>query len=360
MNGLTIIDPPKTGRLARFLGRDSVEAAVVEIHNTLASVPLAQLDSQSLLNRLLATGGTRAVLQPRLQAIYGEALRGLVTDGRIDDSDDVTLSTLRSLLGLSDSDVVSLHEQLVYSIYSRACAAALADGRITDDERERLDRLVEHLRIPEHIRKRIYVSHTEPIMQAAADRALADGRLSPAEEAELQALAEDLDATIRLDARTQAALERYRTLWRLSTGDIVPVDVGIALRRGEYAAGFIDAVHCEVRSVTVGRTSSGFSYTSKAVLGVRFRSGNVRSHAIKQDQMVPLDSGVLYFTSARLLFDGERKTTQIPLTKIIGANFYSDGMQVEKETGRDAWFQFDGDVEHIRAVFDGLMLRSRM
>ncbi|MCC6744619.1 MAG: hypothetical protein IT175_12235 [Acidobacteria bacterium] len=360
MNGLSIIDLPEAGRLARFLGKDSFEAAIVELNNTLAAVPLDQLDSASLLERVRATGVTPNVLCARLLSIYGRSLRSLIADGRIDEADEATLAGLRRLLGLSDGDVVHLHEEFIYSVYSRACAAAMRDGRLNDSERERLEALAGQLRIPEPVRKRIFVSHAEAVIQSAVNNALADGRLSPEEEAEFEILAQELDSTIRMDARSRAALERCRMLWRVSTGEVEPVDVPINLRRGEFAAARVPARQCEIRTVTVGRSSSGFTYTSKAVLGVRFRAGNVRTHAIKEDQLVTIDTGTLYFTSTRLLFDGERKTTQIPLAKIIGASFLSDGIQVEKETGRDVLFHLHGDIDFLRAVFDGLMLRSRL
>jgi hypothetical protein len=56
-----------------------------------------------------------------------------------------------------------------------------------------------------------------------------------------------------------------------------------------------------------------------------------------------------------LIFDGTKKNTSIPFTKIINFNVHSDGVQIEKETGRDVFFRF-GTIDSKRAELWGVML----
>ncbi len=72
-----------------------------------------------------------------------------------------------------------------------------------------------------------------------------------------------------------------------------------------------------------------------------------------------IDTGTLYFTTKRLLFDGQRKTTQIPLNKIINITFYDSGMIVQKDSGKDQIFLFSGDLEMLQAITDALMTSAR-
>lgn len=346
--------------LGRMLGRDKVETAVVEIHNALASVPLEELTREAVLAPLVGAGVAPERARARLVGIYADALRSFVADGRVNADERATLLRLRELLGLELEDVAAAHEEFVFSLFARACAAALADGRLTGAERARLDQIASDLGIDADLRASIYEKQAKPVLLKALSDAAADGRLTPAEDAELVRLAGELGVQLPVDRATRELFDRLRWLGRIAEGEIPSVPVPISLKRGEICGAAVWARHAEIRTVTVGRTYSGLSYSSKAVFGVRYRSGYNRSHAITADQLVELDAGTLYLTSSRLLFTGARKNTQIPLSKILGAMFYTNGIQVSKETGKDAWFLMDADIEYLRAVFDAIMLRSRL
>jgi DnaJ-domain-containing protein 1 len=67
----------------------------------------------------------------------------------------------------------------------------------------------------------------------------------------------------------------------------------------------------------------------------------------------------LYFTNIRLLFNGDSKSTSVYLSKIISMTFYSDGMRVGEEVGRDQIFTFSGDIDMLRVIADNLMTTYR-
>jgi hypothetical protein len=71
-----------------------------------------------------------------------------------------------------------------------------------------------------------------------------------------------------------------------------------------------------------------------------------------------LDTGTLHITSSRLLFDGSKKSTTIPYRKIINFTLYSDGIKVEKETGKDQVFQWAGDSEVLGTVLQSALKRA--
>jgi hypothetical protein len=71
-----------------------------------------------------------------------------------------------------------------------------------------------------------------------------------------------------------------------------------------------------------------------------------------------LDSGTLYITSKRLLFDVPKNTT-IALSKIVHFTVFSDGLRIEKDTGRDQYFVGEGDLEVVGAVLERVITASR-
>jgi hypothetical protein len=72
------------------------------------------------------------------------------------------------------------------------------------------------------------------------------------------------------------------------------------------------------------------------IRGVRFRFGSYTP--IKSEEMTPLSSGLLYVTSKRLLFNGDRRNTTINLTKIVDGHVYADSLRIEKSTGKPVCF----------------------
>jgi hypothetical protein len=74
--------------------------------------------------------------------------------------------------------------------------------------------------------------------------------------------------------------------------------------------------------------------------------------------MRQIDEGTLYITSKRLVFDGSGKNQNVPYKKVIGFTMYPDGVQIEKETGRDQYFIGSGDMEILGAILDVAISRS--
>jgi hypothetical protein len=72
------------------------------------------------------------------------------------------------------------------------------------------------------------------------------------------------------------------------------------------------------------------------ISGVRFRFGGYTP--VKSEEMKPLSTGLLYVTSKRLLFNGDRRNTTINLTKIVDGHVYADSLRIEKTTGKPDLF----------------------
>ena len=75
--------------------------------------------------------------------------------------------------------------------------------------------------------------------------------------------------------------------------------------------------------------------------------------------MTQLDTGNLYITSKRVLFDGTKKNVSIPLGKITNFTVFKDGLQVEKEAGKDPYFIGASDWELAGACLDSAARKLR-
>lgn len=114
-----------------------------------------------------------------------------------------------------------------------------------------------------------------------------------------------------------------------------------------------------MRTITCRIRYAGPTASIRIMKGVRFRLGDLAVSNVTQDVMEHLDSGILYFTSKRLLFDGEHKSTSIPLSRVMNFRCFDDALVIEKDTGKDQVFKFaNADARLVAATLEGLLQLS--
>ena len=358
MNGLEVIDIQTTGFVAKLLGRRPRENAFVEIHNVVASLPIYHISEDAVLACLSHYGVTYEEGKSRLLNIYSQVLEHFIKDLSISDDEVEQLRHLATIFRVTPDEVAEMHAAMVYPHYEKAVQAALEDHHLSEEENTALDTLSARLRIPEAAANELYKKHAIPIYNQAMNNALADKMLSPAEEAELARVAKSLKINIRFNEKSDAVLQRARRLWSIAQGELPILSVPINLQFNERCSAHVEALHYEPGRLTRGISYSGVS-TSYSAFGIRFRSGVVNTQRLSSETMLLRDSGTLYFTNRRFLFNGSSKSSSIYLGKIIGITFFSDGMRIEKETGKDQIFTFHGDMDMLRLTVDNLMASYR-
>lgn len=88
--------------------------------------------------------------------------------------------------------------------------------------------------------------------------------------------------------------------------------------------------------------------------GVYYRVGSTRTARVTREVLRHIDTGTLYVTNKRLIFDGTRKNSVIRLPNILSVIPYSDGVEVEKTSGRNPIFTMN-DAEWL-----AVLLSSRL
>ena len=74
--------------------------------------------------------------------------------------------------------------------------------------------------------------------------------------------------------------------------------------------------------------------------GVYWRVGDVGVQRVTEDVLADLDTGTLYLTNKRVIFDGANKTTSIQLPKIINFMLYSDAVRSRRARARIRYCKF--------------------
>jgi hypothetical protein len=360
MNGFAPSQMPREGLFARISGRPLKEHAYLAIQNLLASTAIKDLRDDSIFEILEHYRPDADEAREKLKEIYATVLRHFARDLELDETEFTDLRRLKILFDLNDSDVLEIERHVLDPYYESTLSEMLGDRRLSPEERTRLENLAKGLRLPDSVSARIQATKFTDLVQGAFNSAVADRRLSPEEDAEIKAIAENLHRNIKFDKEATAeSLDYFRLLWRLEQGELPEIAATISLRRGEVCHAMRSATHLEFRRTTQAVRYAGPYARIRIMKGIYYRLGQVNVQPISKDVLQPLDNGTLYLTSQRLIFDGSKKNTSLPFSKIINFVLFADGLQIEKETGRDVFFEFKG-IDTNQMELWGVMLRGAM
>jgi hypothetical protein len=355
LNGLQSSPPRRPSLVQRLLGKQPKENAIIVITNLLAENPIQAVTMPQVADILKQHDLGFSELRPQFLEIARRVMACVARDGELSSADRDDLSHLQMILVVPDAEMLSVREDELADRYSQSLSDALADSRITPEERVRLDALTASFGLPESRTREIYKAQVIKRLQWTFDQVVADRRVTGAEEAQLTEMAANLGVTLQHDGQTQALVDKFRLLARIDAGDLPVIPPAVTLQRGEKCHASLACTQSEIRKQTTGYRYSGPTASIKIMKGVRWRVRQVSVQRVSRDVMTQLDSGALYVTSKRLLFDGAAKNTSIALSKIVKFTAFSDGLRIEKDAGRDQYFVGEGDFEVLGAVFDHLL-----
>jgi hypothetical protein len=249
-------------------------------------------------------------------------------------------------------------ETVKESHYSAQIETALADGKLTDSEWEALGSLADSLRLAEGTVQRLLREPLKDELQKTLTQVLADGRLSPAEVASFEARAKELHVNPEFDRGMQAIMDRAKHLWAIENGELPEVFAPINLQRGERCHLATHASWQEMRSRTVRLNYSGPVASIRICKGLRYRVGSFTPQRIQQQELVEIAAGELYVTNKRVILDGESQNKSVRLSALIGVDIYSDGLILEKATGKNPHLLDIADGEYAGAVVSAALAAS--
>lgn len=358
LNGLQYTPPRKPGFFDRILGR-TVENTVIEITNLLAEGEIESVSLPQVADILKRHDLGFTESRPQFTEIYRKVLAHLAQDRELSLEESKKLAHLQMILDLPDEDTNRVREEVLADIYSKSLADALEDGHLSPEKRDRLDRTSASFGLPAARTQAIYKDQVTRLVKLTFDRMTADRRITGDEETRWKAMAENLGVTFEHNAETNALIERFKLLARIEEGDLPVLSPPIKLQRGETCHASFTCTHNEIRTRTTSHRYSGPTASIRIMKGVRWRLGQVAVQRVTREEMVQIDSGTLYVTNKRLLFDGAKKNTVINLSKILHFTVFSDGLKIEKDSGKDQYFLGEGDLEVIGAVLERVVAAVR-
>jgi hypothetical protein len=168
-----------------------------------------------------------------------------------------------------------------------------------------------------------------------SNRLLADDSITEAEEARWQ----EVSSALGVGMADAPDLQTRFAVARINDGRLPELPAGgskLMAKRGE-------TVYVEVPAVllkeVIDREFRGGSrgVSIPIAKGVRYRTSGFRGHSVVVgSHMEAADNGTLSVSSTRIVFLGDRKTIETPLTKLAGVDAFDDGIRIHASNRQSA------------------------
>jgi hypothetical protein len=346
----------KQSLFQKIFGQIPEENAVIEINNLLASKPIKSItnhDISSILAKYKAN--LYKTFRKNLYEFYAVYLNYCLKDKVLSDDELGELKHLKNLLNLNDNDVDVIHNKIAGTIYQESVHEAISDGRLDEAEKEFLEKLQKQLRLSEKTAKKLSGDIRGKFINDYLSDIVANERLSPEDEKEFQNMAKSLMIDVKLDEPTKARLEKFKLYWLIENGELTSKEVDINLQKSEKCYFIIQVDWYEQRTVTKRINYAGPTARIKIMKGVYYRVGSVSGERVTNEEWKLIDSGRVYLTNKRLIFMGSKKNSNIRLDKILSFTPYSDGIEINKETGRSPLLSFKDNVDIFGLLLSRLL-----
>lgn len=330
----------------RLLKIEPKENAFTEVNNLLATKPLEEIEFreiQALEEKYKVD--LREKFINRLKDLYLLKLDDCLSDKILSNQDIVSLDHLKKLLMLSDSETEEMYNLVAGNIYQETYNEVIIDGKIHESEDVLLETLKENLKLPTSLEENISKEARTQFMQLKFDKMVSDGRISKEEWEEFTTLQNELKINIKFNESDKTKIEKLKLIWAIENEELQIVTVPINLQKNElcYFTSYVDWL--ENRTVTKRINYGGPTARIKIMKGVYYRAGSVNVQRVTSEELQLIDSGKLYLTNKRIIFVGNKKNASIQLSKILSINPFSDGVGVEKDSGKSPIFRLSTNAD---------------
>lgn len=354
--GVTAPAPPSLlDRLLRRQQSEKAEQAIGALLATRSPHQVSESQIAELLQRYRCVGQAARGVAGRL---WTRAIKSFAADKHLSDEEVAYLDRLCRLLDIGFDDVERFKGEILHPIFKAETEGTVLDGVVTAEETAFLERLQASLRLPPDVAIELRKQSAKNTVLTHLAAVVADRRVSPDELNSLDVLAKNLRVDVTLEDNLRQQLSRFAALWRIENGDLPVIEAGINLQKGETCHYKSDCTWHEMRRHTTRINYHGPVASIRIAKGLRYRLGSIAPQRMTTDELTEIDSGTVYFTNKRVLFDGQLKNTSIRLSALIGIEVYENALVLEKATGRSPHLELHDDVEYASVIVSTLLARG--
>jgi hypothetical protein len=230
--------------------------------------------------------------------------------------------------------------------YQHYLEDALADGVLTEEEAEELANLRQDNALSEAEVRMVALT----IYRRALHNAMADSRVTSDEESTLRRLQKLLglgEADLKEDRQQ---MQRVHLLARIERGDLPRVDAPVALDNGEVCHWVVQARLAQKLTIPGPARPPLAHLRFRVDEGVPFHVDGKRSALRDNEEILPLDLGMLLVTNRRILFRGARRSAALPHIKLECVELYQDAVRLTSVPNEPSCLFLLDDAELTAAI----------
>lgn len=276
-------------------------------------------------------------------------------------NDSVAAKKVQSLLGIPEADFAKEYKARALEAFKRQVYETLSRTKKRhEEESAHFEKLQKQLELSDEDATKVIGEVAQTIVQDFTTAMISDCRISPDEAEAWERLCKDLEVSASLDDGSKQVIEKYKTLWKLENEPLLIYKTDIFLQKGEFCHYQAGASLYEDRKQTTGVSYSGPTYRFRIAKGFYYRAGNLSTTRKTEDVSSWIDSGVLYVTNKRLLFNGNKGNKAIRYSQIVDLEPFIDGVKIIKDSGKPPTFWLStNDGEILTAIIARLIRESQ-
>lgn len=341
----------KPNLLQRLFGWEPSVNAVLKLRNLLAEkgvMVTTPEEVEQITSRYDLNPAQKFPTETR--SIYREYLQSCLKDKSFSNDNLKALKHLKDLLGLKEETINKIQEEVASKLYRESLDEALEDANISKEEKDFLQEVRKSLKLPDKLAHQIENEAKQNKIQTFLEDTLKDERLSPEEEEQLYTLADNLNVELNLKEKTKQWLQRYKLYWLVENGTIPEIDADIHLYKKEKCYYITDVEYYERKKKTNRLRYAGPTARIKLAKGIYWRMGDLGFQPTGTEELTQIDRGQLYITSHRVIFKGSKESTMIRLNRILDFELYENGLEIQKNSGKNPFFGFNPQDPRLFAM----------
>jgi hypothetical protein len=348
---------PEVPFSARLLRRESPDIALIEIENLLASAQPVELSVRHIariteLYRLSPASAAKVHT-----AIYAKAYRVFAADNRVSDSEASYLQELRRILSITDDDIIAIERETLVPRFEEMVASLIDDDMLTLGERAAIDKLANDLRVSSALREELHSKPVARMLNKAVAERLAGRQMLDEEFDAFVEIARHLGIHRSFDNATRESMQRCAFLWRIDSGEFPVIRASVQLRDDELCHFVAAARWLESRSRSFASSQYATDASVRVPRGQSYRVGVMRPHRLTVDELAEVDTGTLYLTNQRVIFQGVDYGFAQDLESLRSVDVFADGIAFERDADRHPHLVLDEQAE-VAAVMLTCLLRE--
>ncbi len=358
MTIFTLKELKKASVVQKLLKRTPKENAIIEINNLLADnqddLSKIKLEDIEQITKKYKVNLDKKFKEFRLD-LFQKYLEHCLADHKLDNEEVESFMHLSKLLFLTDSEIRQVLRAKTQWIFNEEVKKSVADGKLDENEKENLERLKKNLLISNETADSILEKESKAILTKFIDGAISDERLSDKEESRINEIAQNLNIEINHSDKTRAQLDKFKLYWQIENGDIPTLISPINIQKSENLHFQTQVKWLEQRTITKRIDYGGPTARIRLAKGVYYRIGSIQAKRVTEDVWKTIDMGTLYLTNKRLIFMGNKGNKTIRIDKVLDFKPFKDGVDLQKETGKSPFLEFERNVDIFFMMLAKLM-----